>query len=93
MITALKNMLPRIDAWPVEDQEASLEAARSIEAERSGVYQASAADLAAIDRGLSDARAGRFATVEAAAKVRAKFRGQQSFDGQRARSPTSNPLN
>ncbi len=73
MITALKNMLPRIDAWPSEDQEALLEAARSIEAERSGIYQASAAELAAIDRGLGEAR---FSTAEAAARVRAKFRGE-----------------
>ncbi len=76
MITALKNMLPRIDAWPSEDQEALLEAARSIEAERSGLYQASAAELGAIDRGLGDARAGRFSTAEAAARVRAKFRDE-----------------
>ena len=73
MITALKNMLPRIDGWPSEDQEALLETARSIEAERSGVYQASAAEIAAIDRGLEDARAGRFSSVEAVAKVRARF--------------------
>ena len=69
-------MLPRIDAWSSEDQEALLEAARSIEAERSGIYQASAAELGAIDRGLGDARAGHFSTAEAAARVRAKFRGE-----------------
>ena len=76
MITALKDMLPPIEAWPAEDQEALLEAARSIEAERTGVYQASAAQLAAIDRGLDDARAGRFASAGAVAEVRAKLRGE-----------------
>ena len=76
MITALKNMLPQIDRWPSEDQEALLEAARSIEAERTGAYHASEAELAAIDRGLDDARAGRFASDDAATKVRAKFRGE-----------------
>ena len=76
MNSALKDMLRRIDEWPADDQEALLEAARSIEAERSGVYQASAAELAAIDRGLDDVRAGRFSTAEAVAKVRAKFRGE-----------------
>jgi hypothetical protein len=76
MITALKNMLPRIDRWPSEDQEALFEAARGIEAERAGVYHASEAELAAIDRGLDDARAGRFASDDAAAKVRRKFRGE-----------------
>jgi len=76
MITALKNMLPRIDEWPSEDQEALLEAARSIEAERSGSYQATADELAAIDRGLDDARAGRFPTADAVERVRAKFHGE-----------------
>ena len=55
MITALKNMLPQIDRWPSEDQEALLEAARSIEAERAGIYHASEAEPAAIDGGLDDA--------------------------------------
>jgi hypothetical protein len=76
MNTALKDMLRRIDAWPAEDQEALLEPARNIEAERSGLYQASPAELAAIDRGLDDARSDRFSTDEAAAKARAKFRGE-----------------
>ncbi len=75
MITALKDLLPRIDAWPSEDQEALVEAARGIEAERTGVYQATADELGAIDRGLEDVRAGRLAAVEALAEVRAKFRG------------------
>jgi predicted transcriptional regulator len=72
MITALKNMLSQIDRWPSDDQEALLEAARSIEAERTGTYRASEAELAAIDRGLDDARAGRFASDDAVAEVRAK---------------------
>ena len=76
MITALKDLLPRIDAWPSEDQEALVEAARGIEAERTGVYQATADELAAIDRGLDDMRGGRLATVEGLAEVRAKFRGE-----------------
>ncbi len=76
MITALKNMLPRIESWSSEDQEALLEAARSIEAERDGVYHASEAELAVIDRGLDDARAGRFASDDSAARVRVKFRSE-----------------
>jgi len=67
-------MLPRIESWPPEDQEALLEAARGIEAERVGAYRATDLDLVAIDRGLSDARSGRFADGEAVARVRAKFR-------------------
>ncbi len=75
MIAALKDMLQRVDAWPADDQEALLEAARAIEAQRIGVYQASAEELAAIDRGLDDARAGGYAAAERLAEVRAKFRG------------------
>jgi predicted transcriptional regulator len=75
MIEALKELLARVDAWSSEDQEALVEAARGIEAERTGVYQATAEELAAIDRGLDDVCGGRFAAVEALAEVRAKFRG------------------
>ncbi len=74
MITALKKMLPRIESWPEDDQQALFEAARRIEAERSGVYHASSEELAAIDRGLEDARRGRFASESAVETVRAKFR-------------------
>jgi predicted transcriptional regulator len=76
MIEALKDPLARVDAWSSEDQEALVEAARGIEAERTGVYQATAEELAAIDRGLDDVRGGRLATGEALAEVRAKFRGE-----------------
>jgi len=76
MINALKDLLPRIDAWPSEDQEALVEAARGIEAERTGVYQATAEELAAIDRGLDEVRGERLAAVEALAEARAKFRGE-----------------
>jgi hypothetical protein len=76
MIAALKDLIPRIDSWPLEDQEALVQAARGIEAERTGVYQATAEELAAIDRGLDDVRGGRLAAVEALAELRAKFRGE-----------------
>jgi hypothetical protein len=80
MIAALKDLIPRIDSWPSEDQEALVEAARGIEAERTGVYQATVEELAAIDRGLDDVRAGRLAALEALAEVRAKFRGSAESD-------------
>ena len=64
----------QVEGWPAEDQQALLEAARSIEAERSGVHHASPQELAAIDRGLEDARNGRFASQQAVDAVRAKFR-------------------
>ena len=74
MITTLKLMLPTIEAWPAEDQEALAEVAREIETGRTGVYHASPAELAGIDRGLADARAKRFASDSAVAAIRAKFR-------------------
>ncbi len=76
MIAALKDLFPRIDAWPSEDQEALVEAARGIEAGRTGVYRATAEELAAVDCGLDDVRGARLAAVEALAEVRAKFRGE-----------------
>jgi hypothetical protein len=76
MIAELKNLLPRIDGWPSEDQEALVEAACGIEAERMGVCHATAEELAAVDRGLDDVRSGRFATVEAQNEARAKLRGE-----------------
>jgi predicted transcriptional regulator len=76
MITALKQMLPKIETWPADDQQALVDAARGIEAERSGVYDASPDELAAIDRGLEDVRQGRFANDEAVSATRAKIRGE-----------------
>jgi predicted transcriptional regulator len=72
----MKQMLPRIENWSSEDQEALFEAAKSIEAERKGVYRATESEPAAIDRGLSEAQSGRFADTEAVEKVRAKFRNE-----------------
>ncbi len=86
MISALKDLLPRIDAGPSEDQEALVEAARGIEAERTGAYQTTADELAAIDRGLDDVRAGRFAAAEALAEVRENFAASdRSLDSRCAR--------
>jgi hypothetical protein len=74
MISALKDAFQAAETWPEEDQEALVEAAREIEAQRTGVYYATAEELAAIDRGLADARQGRFASDEAVAAVKASFR-------------------
>jgi hypothetical protein len=72
MISALKDALKAAETWPEEDQEALLEAARDIEAQRSGVYEATPEELAAVDRGLADARAGRFASDEEVAQIKAR---------------------
>jgi hypothetical protein len=49
---------PHSTDWPNEDQDALVEAARVIEAERTALYQASAAELALIDRHLCEAARG-----------------------------------
>ena len=61
MNTALQKLLPSIATWPDEDQEALAEAAREIEALRTGVYALSPAEDAAVSEGLSQADRDRFA--------------------------------
>jgi hypothetical protein len=48
MISALKDAFKAAETWPEEGQEALVEAARDIEAQRTGVYHATADELAAI---------------------------------------------
>ena len=61
MNTALQKLVPRIETWPDEDQEALAEAAREIEALRTGMYTLSPAEDAAVDEGLQQADRGQFA--------------------------------
>jgi predicted transcriptional regulator len=76
MISALKDAFKAAETWPEEDQEALVEAARDIEAQRTGIYHPTADELAGIDRGLRAARAGRFASDEEVAQVKARFRSE-----------------
>jgi predicted transcriptional regulator len=64
------------DMKRVRFEQALVEAARSIEAERSGIYDASPDELAAIDSGLEDVRQGRVASDEAVSAIRTKIRGE-----------------
>ncbi len=64
MITTLKQMLPNIETWPDEDQEALAEVAREIEAERTGVYVMTAAEEAAVREGLAQADRAEFVSDE-----------------------------
>jgi predicted transcriptional regulator len=73
----LSEILERAKSWPERDQAELLEFALEIEARQQGEeYQATPEELEAIDRGLEDARAGRFATEEEVAAVFAKYRGR-----------------
>ncbi len=62
MNSTLQTLLPAIERWPEEDQEALAEAAREIEALRTGVYTMSPAEEAAVAEGLAQAERGDFAS-------------------------------
>ena len=68
--------LSRTTSWPPEAQTELAGYAADIEAAlAAGGYHPTDAELAGIDRGLADARAGRFATDEEVAAVHARQRG------------------
>jgi hypothetical protein len=62
MNSTLQKLLPAIESWPDEDQEALAEAAREIEALRTGVYRMSPAEEAAVAEGLAQVERGEFAS-------------------------------
>jgi len=63
MNAELAEMLPAITTWSEEDREALVEAAREIEAVRSGIYVMTPDEEAAVDEGLAEAERGEFANV------------------------------
>lgn len=73
MISALKHLLPAIENWPAEDQEALAEAAREIEAARAGYYTTTPEEEAAVLEGLAEAERGDFAPADEMAKLWKKF--------------------
>lgn len=60
MNSPARDILKKVSEWPVEDQEELAELAREIEARRSGVYELSDSERAAI----LDARRSAFASDE-----------------------------
>jgi hypothetical protein len=69
MIAKLKNLLERAEAWPETDQEELAEAAREIEARRTGVYRLSDDERAEIRAGLAEADRREFASDEEMASI------------------------
>jgi len=67
MMAATKNLLERLASWPQEDVKKLDEVAREIEAQRTGVYHATAEELKALDEA---ERSG----VASEAEVEAAFR-------------------
>jgi predicted transcriptional regulator len=73
MNNALKAMLPTIEKWPAEDQEALADYAREIEALRSGLYAMTPEEEAAVQEGIDDADHGEFVSAEAIAALGKRF--------------------
>lgn len=68
----LQDAMRRVEAWP---EAAQVELALEIdEGFSGGVYRATPEELAGIERGLKDAREGRFATDEQVQAAFDKFR-------------------
>jgi len=70
----LTAILERVESWPESAQQQLAEVALEIEQDLKREYQATPAERAGIERGLADARAGRFATDEEVEEALAKFR-------------------
>ena len=64
MSPATKDLLERVQSWPLEDQEELEAVAREIESRRKGVYNLSEDERRAVRAGLEDARRGDFASDE-----------------------------
>jgi hypothetical protein len=75
MTPSTKKLLERVEAWPAQDQEELAEYAREIEARRTGVYDATPEELAAIDEALGQVARGELSTKEDIETAFAKFRG------------------
>jgi len=74
---ALKDIMQRVESWPLEAQEELAEIVREMDASlHGGSYRAFAEELAGIDRGLKAAREGRFTSDEEVEEVFAKHRGR-----------------
>jgi predicted transcriptional regulator len=73
MNSTLQKLLPAIEQWPDEDQEALAEAAREIEARRTGVYSMSKEEEAAVAEGLAQADRGEFASDDQVAEIWKRF--------------------
>ena len=59
MSPAVKTILERVATWPEKDQEELAEVAREIEARRTGLYELTPDEEAAIPEGIADLDRGR----------------------------------
>jgi hypothetical protein len=75
MTKKIKEILERVEGWPESDQEELVEIARNIEARRSGVYDATPEEMAAIDEVLGQLARGEVATAAEVEAPFSRFRG------------------
>jgi hypothetical protein len=75
MTATTKRLLERVASWPEEDIEKLEEAAREIEAWRSGEYHADEEELRAIDEAIAQLDRGEVASDSEVKAAFAKFRG------------------
>lgn len=69
MAIAVNDLLDRLKSWPTEDVEELDGYAREIEARRTGVYQLTEDERAAIREGLEQANCGEFVFYEVVAAM------------------------
>jgi hypothetical protein len=74
MTMTAKQLLERISSWPEEDIEKLEEAARQIEAWRSGEYRATNEELRAIDEAIAELDRGEAASEAQVRATYARFR-------------------
>jgi hypothetical protein len=75
MTSAARQLLERVASWPDEDIVKLEEAAREIEALRSGEYHATEEELRAIDEAIAELDRGEVASDAQVRAAYAKFRG------------------
>lgn len=74
MMKTAKQLLERVASWPEEDVQKLEEAAREIEARRSGEYHATEDELRAIDEAIAELDRGEIASEAEVKAAYAKFR-------------------
>jgi predicted nucleotidyltransferase len=69
MTKTLRDLLANAESWPREDQDELAEYAREIEARRTGVYQMSDGEKAAVSQGMAEADQGKLVSDDLVAKA------------------------
>jgi hypothetical protein len=64
-----EKLLEQVETWPQEDHDERAEYAHEIEARRTGVYKMTDEERAAVEEGLAELGAGKFASEEQTADI------------------------